>query len=163
MYKELAIKRKLEGVFLWFILLTGTISLSDTLAKIQLESYLMGQILSNICYLSLAAVTLIGIEKYKTDYKYSIIANQFIIHAVRGNLEKLLVNIKLSDIVFIGDKEAIQPKVDISSTNKYVTSFFKKKCCCCIYRDGEEYRRFYFEPSKFLLDKIKISKEKLSA
>ncbi len=102
----------------------------------------------------------IEFSKCTVKYKYSIVADQFIIHKIKGDEVKILEDIKLKDIEFIGKYRNCKGDIHISSSKKYIcsTSFGKK--FCCVYKLGDKFKKFYFEPSDSLMSKITLLKQK---
>jgi hypothetical protein len=160
MYKEMVQRKKFPVVILLFITLITFICLSDLLPNISVGN--MNTKVFITIFFNTLMVTLCYIEfsKCKVKYKYSIVADQFIIHKIKGEEVKILEDIKLKDIEFIGKYRNCKPDIRISSSKKYICSTFAQSKFCCVYKLGDQFKKFYFEPSDSLMNKITLLKEK---
>jgi hypothetical protein len=110
--------------------------------------------------LAVLLVTLREIEKCKLSYTYSIIANQFIIHKIKGNSDKVVENIKIADIKYIGKNGSCNLNKEVSFGGTHTCSIFNKDLYCCVYEDKGKIRKFNFESSEKLIIKINRLREK---
>lgn len=97
------------------------ISLSNFFGSIKFESFNAETITDPIFLVLTLVIFFREYRKCKTSYKYSIVANQLMIHKVKANKQSTLENIKLNNIVYLGkdySKEAKDFKT--SSCKKYV-------------------------------------------
>lgn len=108
-------------------------------------------------------VLAILLRQCKISYKYSVIADQLIIHKVSDNEQEILENIKINDILYLGKEKKKLKKFVTKTTKRYTCNSFDKNNYCCIYnREGKNYK-FYFRASDKFVDKInkfKINIEK---
>ena len=160
MHKEIVQRKKIPVVILLFIILITFICLSDILSKISI-----GDINTKIfvtMFFNILMITLCYIEflKCKVKYKYSIVADQFIIHKMKGEEITIVEDIKLKNIEFIGKYSNCNGDIHISSSKKYICSTFIGSKFCCVYKVGDKFQKFYFEPSDGLMNKIRLLKEK---
>lgn len=110
---------------------------------------------------ALLTITLICEIKYcRIKYTYSIIADQFIIHKISGNEDKVVENIKIWDIQDVGQEGVLASRKNIFNSKRYICSVFNIKPYYCNYKHGNRIKTFYFEPSKDLVDKIIFNKDK---
>lgn len=106
----------------------------------------------------LLGVMILGYEmrKCKTGYKYSVIANQLIIHKIISSEQETLENLKLDDIVFLGKGRDQINKYKAKREKKYICDYINyKETYCCVYKKDREYRKFYFQPSGEMVEKLK--------
>ena len=160
MYKEMVQRKKFPAVVLLFITLITFICLSDLLSKISINSINIKTFVTMLFNTLMIALCYIEFSKCKVKYKYSIVADQFIIHKIRGEEVKILEDIKLKDIEFIGKNSNCNTDIHISSSKKYMCSTFNGSKFCCVYKVGAKFKKFYFEPSDGLMNKIKLLKAK---
>jgi len=160
MYKEMVQRKKFPAVVLLFITLITFICLSDLLSKISINSINIKTFVTMLFNTLMIALCYIEFSKCKVKYKYSIVADQFIIHKIRGEEVKILEDIKLKDIEFIGKYNNCNTDIHISSSKKYMCSTFNGSKFCCVYKVGAKFKKFYFEPSDGLMNKIKLLKAK---
>ncbi|MBU5227567.1 hypothetical protein KQI36_13080 [Clostridium senegalense] len=157
MYKETIYRKKLPALLFLFLLMIIFILLSDFINN-KIESV---RVFCNIFFLGLMAICC-GLEFYKcnTRYKYSIIADQLIIHKVVGDLQVLVADIKIKDIENI-TKIKGNKLFCLLSGNKYTCCLLGlKNRYCCSYKFNGKINKFYFEPSKKLINRINIIREK---
>ena len=102
MYKEMVQRKKFPAVVLLFITLITFICLSDLLPKISIGSINIKMFVTMFFNTLMIALCYIEFSKCKVKYKYSIVADQFIIHKIRGEEVTILEDIKLKNIEFIG-------------------------------------------------------------
>lgn len=119
-----------------------------------------GNLIENILYLGIIAsmviIAVVAIYRSGIRYKYSIIADQFIIHKIIRNNNIEVESIKFKDIRFLGQVKDLKEQYKVSSTKKYLCSIFNANRYCCIYSDGNELKKFYFEPSKEMIGKLQF-------
>ena len=156
MHKEVVKKRRDVAIVISIICMSLAISLSNFFGNIKFESFNAETITDPIFLVLTLVIFFREYRKCKTSYKYSIVANQLMIHKVKANKQSTLENIKLNNIVYLGkdySKEAKDFKT--SSCKKYVCSLLDTTGhYCCIYKNGDGYNKFYFKPSKTLVDKL---------
>ncbi|EPY2272137.1 hypothetical protein ACXAUS_000944 [Clostridium sporogenes] len=164
MYKETVARRTVPVLFFMLILLVGILFLVEFLKNIKLSSYKLDEML-NIFLLCIAIlVSFFEVFKCKIKYSYFIIADQFIIHKIKGNYDKVVENIKLKDIIYFGKCAGLRSKINISKSKKYTCSLLNRDTYCCVYKDGNNTKKFYFEPSNNLIAKIKyLSSKRLAS
>ena len=122
MYKEMVERKKFPTVVLLFTTLITFICLSDLLPKISIGSINIKMFITMFFNTLMIALCYIEFSKCKVKYKYSIVADQFIIHKIRGEESKILEDIKLKDIEFIGKHSNCNTHIHISSSKKYICS-----------------------------------------
>ena len=160
MYKEMVQRKKFPAVVLLFIALITFICLSDLLPKISIGSINMKTFITMFFNTLMIALCYIEFSKCNVKYKYSIVADQFIIHKIRGGEVKILEDIKLKDIEFIGKYSKHNTDIHVSSSKNYMCSTFNGSKFCCVYKAEDKFKKFYFEPSDGLMNKIRSLKAK---
>lgn len=160
MYKEIVIRRRTPVVVGVFIILAIMICIANIVEQVQVANYKIGFITNPlICFVT---SYIIGFEvlKCKVCYRYSIIADQLIIHRLKDREQSVVENIKLKDIVFIGSPLQLKEKIITASSKKYICSLFRLNKYCCVYKEGDKFRKFYFQPSRNLISKLNMIIEK---
>lgn len=158
MYKEMIERKKVPAMVLLFITLIIFICLSDILPNMSIgiintktiEMIVFSALMTALCY--------IEFSKCKVKYRYSIVADEFIIHKIRGDEVTILEDIKLKNIDFIGRFENYKADIHISASKKYICSTFLRNKFCCVYKVEDKFKKFYFEPSEGLMNKIRLQK-----
>lgn len=160
MHKEIVERKKFPVIVLLFITLIAFICLSDLLSKISIGSINVKIFVTMFFITLMIALCYIEFSKCKVKYKYSIVADQFIIHKMRGEEVTIVEDIKLKNIEFIGKYSNCNEDMHISSSKKYICSTFIGSKFCCVYKVEDKFKKFYFEPSDSLMNKIRLLKEK---
>jgi len=160
MYKEMVERKKFPAIVLLFITLITVICLSDLLPKVSIGSINIRTFITMFFNTLMIALCYVEFSKCKVKYKYSIVVDQFIIHRIKGGEVKILEDIKLKDIQYIGKYCNYNSDMHISSSKKYICSTFVGNKFCCVYKVGDKLKKFYFEPSVSLMNKIRLLKEK---
>lgn len=157
MYKEIIYRKRLPALLVLFLLMIIFILLSDFINS-QMESI---RVFCNIFFLGLMTVCCV-IELYKCNikYKYSIIADQLIIHKIVGNFNILVKDIKIKDIENIKKINECKALWSLGNNNYTCCLSKLKNRYCCIYKVNGRNNKFYFEPSKDLIYRINLVREK---
>ncbi|MBU3156413.1 hypothetical protein LL037_03600 [Clostridium estertheticum] len=160
MYKEMVQRKKLPALVSLFITLIIFICLSDLLPKVSIGSINIKTFVNLVFNMIMIALCYMEFLKCKVRYKYLIVADQLIIHRIRGQEVIIREDIKLKDIEYIGKSSNYSSDIHISSSKKYICSTFIGSKFCCVYKAGNKFKKFYFEPSDGLMNKIRLLKEK---
>ena len=153
-------RKKFPAVISLFIILIVFICLSDLLPKASIGSINIKTFITLFFNMTMIVLCYIQFSKCKVKYKYLIVADQFIIHKIRGEEVTIREDIKLKDIEFIGKDSNCSSDIHISSSKKYICSTFIGSKFCCVYKAGNNFKKFYFEPSDCFMNKIRLIKEK---
>ena len=160
MYKETITRRKLPSIVKLFTILVIALFFAEIIKDITINGQGIGRIAVLLCTTLVMAALVFEVFRFRVKYTYSIIADQFIIHRIKGSEDKVVEDIKLRNIQYIGKNDMPNFKESVTSSKKYVCSIFNFSPYCCIYRDGDKLKRFYFEPSNNFIEKIKLNREK---
>lgn len=161
MYKEIIERKKLPIVTFLLMLLCAFIYLNKFVSStFDGNAQIIENIINSLIVVTMIFVSFVEIYKSNIRYKYSIIANQFIIHKIVRNTNVEVENVKFKDIKFIGKSCELKKKYKTLSNKKYLCSLFSSKTYCCVYSDGDKLRKFYFEPSDEFLSKAKFMMNK---
>ena len=164
MYKETVARRRVPVLLFMLILLVGILFLVGFLKNIRFYGYKLDEILNIFLLCIVVLVSFLEIFKCKIKYSYFIIADQFIIHKIKGNYNRVVENIKLKDIIYFDKCAGLKTKINISNSKKYTCSLLNRETYCCVYKDGNSTKKFYFEPSNNLIAKIKyLSSKRLAS
>lgn len=159
MYKEIVARRRTPVVIGIFIGLAIMIVISNFIEQIHVANYNIGFITNPILLMITAIIICIEVFKCKVSYRYSIIADQLIIHKMKDKEQNVVENVKLKNIIFIGKVKELKNNLEISTSKKYTCSVMSMNNYCCVYKDGNQYRKFYFQPSGRMISKIKTAIE----
>ena len=158
MHKEMVERKKVHAMVLLFIVLIAFICLSDILPNINVGVINIKTLATMGFITIMIALCYIEFLRCKVKYRYSIVADEFIIHKVKGNEVTILEDIKLKNINFIGKNQNYKADIHISHIKTYMCSTFFRNKFCCVYKADDKFKKFYFEPSEGLMNKIRLQK-----
>lgn len=154
MHKEVIERKKAKTIILSIVFICIMISLSQITGQIKVNNYAIEWISEPIFIIITIGVILLEVLKCNIKYKYSIVMDKLIVHRILVDGQITLENIKISDIIYIGKEKIDNKKYKISSTKKYICDKFKLCNYCCIYKSENGYKKFYFQPSEQMINKI---------
>ena len=91
----------------------------------------------------------------KECYRYSIIADDLLIHRMSGDKPLLVERVKVADIRYFGEVGK-NPEVSRVRGSNYTCEFMKGRYCL-VYEDGGREKKFFFKPSTCMIGKIQNS------
>lgn len=154
MYKEEVMRKRLPVILEILVLLTLTIFISNFIEKISLSNHSIGTIANPVLMIFMSVIIILGVVRCREKYRYSIIADQLIVHKIVKGEQIIVENIKISNIKYIGRVSKIKDKFSIKYTRRYCCSLYNFKTFCCIYKEGDTIKKFYFQPSESFIRKI---------
>lgn len=154
MYKEMVERKKVPAMVLLFIMLIGFICLSDIFPNTDIGIINIKTFATMGLSIIMIALCYIEFLRCKVKYKYSIVADQFIIHKIKGDEITLLEDIKLKNIDFIGRFKNYKANTHISASKNYICSTFHRNKFCCVYKVEGKLKKFYFEPSEGFMKRL---------
>ena len=160
MHNEMVERKKVPAIGVLFIALIVFICLSDILPNMKVGIINIKKLSEMTFTATMIALCYIEFSRCRVKYKYSIVADEFIIHKVKGNEVTLLEDIKLKNINFIGKNQNYKSNIHISNIKTYMCSTFFRSKLCCVYKADGKFKKFYFEPSEGLINKIRLLKGK---
>ncbi len=155
MYKETIIKKKLIALITMLFLSIFAILLSDFMGTLEIRGQSIGVYSSSIIFVLIIIFNVRQLRKCSLKYKYSIIADQFIIYEVlRDKQQHVKENLRLSEIISIkkvtsnmcGPKDLLCKRYICFSKNRHIYK-------CNYLKNGHE-SFFLFEPSNSLVDRL---------
>lgn len=154
MYKEIVETKKAPRIVGVLLFVSLMIVIANGIEDIRFFQYRLGTLTNPLLKILVCAMMISEFIKCKVKYRYSIIADQLIIHKLKDNEQYVYQNVKLKDIVFVGKMKDLNKKFNVVTSKNYAcyTNMFNRYCC--IYKDGDIYRKFYFQPSSKLVVKI---------
>ena len=155
MYKEVVERRMAPVIVGSFVLITVMINVSNTIEDVKILDYEIGDITNPV--LLVFTMSIIGVEFFKCNvkYKYYIIAGELIIYRINNKEQEMIENIRLENIVYIGRKKDCKKKINVLSSKKCLCTLLHFDKVCCIYKDGDNYKEVYLDPSERLFLKLK--------
>lgn len=137
------------------VFLSFMIFISKIVGQVRLESMRLETITDPI-FIVITILAIIWLFKHSsTSYKYSVVADQFIIHKVTDKNQNILENIKVGNILYIGKDESQIKKFKACTCKKYTCSMISSEKYCCIYEVDGKVKKFYFEASNNFVEKVR--------
>jgi hypothetical protein len=144
MYKEEVTRSRLHSVLGFFLILVAFIYIAEAVEQ-AVSNSTIAMIADFLFLFVIITIIVYAVIRCKTRYRYSIIADQLIIHKIKDNELRVVENIEISDIEVLEKKESILSKLHINHT--YNCSLLKPWMYCCVYRCNGKLKKFYFQPS----------------
>lgn len=154
MHREVIKRRKATTIIMSIVFLCVMVSMAKSVGDFKINKISVEVITDPIFMVITLYFLFFEIFQCKIRYKYSIIADQLIIHKIKSEKQKTLENIKMSNIVYIGTEKNECKKYKTKSSSRYICNRIKSRTYCCIYEKDNKYGKFYFQPSEELIGKI---------
>jgi hypothetical protein len=154
MYKEEFTRKRLPVILELVALLTVTVFISDLLEKIIVADRSIGFVTNPLLVILVVVMIILSIEICKEKYRYSIIADQLIVHRIMKGEQFVVENIKLSDIKYLGREANLKDKLNDIKAKRHGCSLFSINSFCCIYKKGSKVNKFYFSPSEVFSSRL---------
>ncbi|MPQ44548.1 hypothetical protein [Clostridium tarantellae] len=155
MHREVINRRKDTTIIGSIVFLSLMIGLAKLIGNFKINHFKLESITDPIMIVLTILILYLEIKKCKVSYKYSVIANQLIIHKIKVNEQQTLENIKLNNIISLKkEKNSFLRHFRNITSKKYICSLVPKAVYCCVYKKDNDYKRFYFQPSGKLVEKL---------
>ncbi len=153
MQKETISHRRSNAIIASVIFGSAMIFLGRAIGNIRLYNTKIEVVTDPLLIFMTLAIFAILFRKCRVSYKYSVIADQLIIHKVISEKQKVLEDIKVEDIVYLGeDKDRIK-EFSTKGCRSYTCRNFEAKKCC-IYKKNNKTYKFYFQASDRFVNKV---------
>ncbi|WP_461207032.1 hypothetical protein [Clostridium sp. DL1XJH146] len=154
MYKETIMKKKLIALGTMLFLSVLAILLSDFMGTLEIRGQSIDTYSSSIIFVLIIMLNYKQLKKCSIKYKYSIIADQFIIYEVfRDNHQNVKENFRLSEIISIKKIKSNICSKDILC-RRYICFSKNRDIYKCNYLKNGQEVTFLFEPSNSLVNKL---------
>lgn len=155
MHREVVAKKRVPVITTILLILTVVLYLAEVIERSKFKEHVMGNVFNG----TLIVITLIIIVKEIrgcfVSYKYAVIADKIIINSINSKEEKNLESIRMSDILYIGDKSSIPRKYLFTlKTKRYLCNRIGVKSYYCICKNRDGIKKIKFQPSEKFVSKI---------
>lgn len=155
MHREVVAKKRVPVIATILLTLTVVLYLAEVIERSKFKENIIGNVFNG----TLIVITLLLIAKEIracfVSYKYAVIADKIIINSINSKEEKNLESIRLSDVLYIGDKSSIPRKYLFTlKTKKYLCNRIGVKSYYCICKSGNGIQKIKFQPSEKFVSKI---------
>ncbi|MGL4656025.1 MAG: hypothetical protein ACRCWM_09110 [Sarcina sp.] len=143
------------------VFMSFMIFISGIVGQVKLEDTRLESVTDPIFIVITIVAIILLFKNSSTSYKYSVVADQFIIHKVTDKNQNILENIKVGNILYIGNNENEIKKFKACTCKKYTCSMVSSERYCCIYESNGATKKFYFEASSNFVEKVKNLKVRI--
>lgn len=155
MHKEIVVKKRVPVIYTVLFSITILLYLSEAVERTKYNEHILGYLLDAILLLIAVYLTVMEVRSCSISYKYSVIADKLIINSIKSKKEKNLESIKISNILYIGDKENMPKEyTKMFRHRSYSCNMLGEKKYYCIYKKNNDIRKIKFQPSQRFIDKI---------
>lgn len=155
MHKEIVAKKRVPVIYTVLFSITILLYLSEAVERTKYNKHLLGYLLNSILVLIAVYLIIREVRSCCIAYKYSVIADKLIINSITSKNEKNLESIKISNILYIGDRENMPKEYNSIFRHKsYSCNILGEKKYYCIYKNNNIIRKIKFQPSERFIDKI---------
>lgn len=155
MQREVVAKKRVPVITTILLTLTVVLYLAEIIERSKLKEHMIGNVFNG----TLVLITLLLISKQIrscfVSYKYAVIADKIIINSINKKEERNLESIKMSDVLYIGDKSSIPRKYLYTiRSKKYLCNRIGVKSYYCICKNENGIEKIKFQPSEKFVSKI---------
>lgn len=155
MHKEVVVKKRAPVIYTVLFSITILLYLSEAIERTKYNEQLLGYLVDSILLIIAVYLTIREVRSCYISYKYSVIADKLIINSMTNKSEKNLESIKMSNILYIGNKANMPKEYHGVFRNKnYTCNRMGNKNFYCIYKYKDDIRKIKFQPSEVFIDKI---------
>ncbi|WP_411169493.1 hypothetical protein ACH36K_02935 [Clostridium sp. MB05] len=155
MHREIIAKKRVPAIVVVLFTVTAMLYLAEAIERSKYNRHIIGHIV-NIALVLITIILIIKeIKSCSVSYKYAIIADKLIINLIRNKEEKNLESIKMSDILYIGEKSLMPKEYQfLRRSKRYLCNRIFSKSYYCVYKSGNNIERIKFQPSDKFISRI---------
>lgn len=155
MHREIVAKKRVPVIATILFSVTAILYLAEAIERSKYNKHMIGYTFN----VALVVLTIFLITKEIrscfVSYKYAVIADKLIINCISNREEKNLESIRMSDVVYIGEKSNIPKEYKFTiKCKKYLCNRIGAKSYYCIYKKGNKLEKIKFQPSDKFINKI---------
>lgn len=155
MHREVVVKKRIPVIVMILFSITIILYIIEAIERSKYNQHAIGYIF-NISLLIISVMIIVKeIRSCFVSYKYAVIADKIIINLIKNKEEKNLESIRMSDVLFIGEKSHMPKEYQASKrTRRYLCNRIGSKSYYCVYKNGDKIHRIRFQPSDKFISKI---------
>ncbi len=155
MHREVVVKRRIPVIAMILFLITAILYVIEAVERSKYNQHLIGYTF-NVALMVIALVLITReMRNLSVSYKHAVIADKLIINLIKNKEEKNLESIRISDVLFIGEKSDMPKEYQSSKrTRSYLCNRIVTKSYYCVYRNGDKIEKVKFQPSDNFISKI---------
>lgn len=157
MHREVVAKKRVPVITMGLFLVTIMLYLDKGVERLGYGKNVIGHTVD----LALVLVSMFFIIKQiigcSVSYKYAVIADKLIINLIKNKGEENLESIKISDVLYIGEKSRMPKEYqNLRKSKKYLFDTIGTKSYYCVYKKDDKLVKIKFQPSdKFIMNIFK--------
>lgn len=155
MHREIVAKKRVPVITMILFSITAILYLAEAIERSKYNKHIIGYIFNATLVVITVALVAKEIRSCFVSYKYAVIADKLIINLIVNKEEKNLESIRMSDVVYIGEKSNIPKEYQFTiKCKKYLCNRIGAKSYYCIYKNGNKFEKIKFQPSDKFIGKI---------
>lgn len=161
MQREIKTHKKSVAIVESVILASFMIFIAQIIGDYRLNNFTISSISDPFFLLVTGLIILVIAKKCRTSYKYSVVSDQLIVHKLTCKQQKILENIRVADILYLGkDKNEIK-KIKTCISKRHMCSLYDSEKKCCIYQKDGRKHKFYFQASDDFVQRVRNLKSSI--
>lgn len=155
MHREVVAKKRVPVISMILFVITATLYLGEAVERSKYNRHIIGHIFNVALVLTTIILIVKEIRSCSLSYKYAVIADKLIINLINNKEEKNLESIRISDVLYIGERSSIPKEYQfIKKSKKYLCNRINSKSYYCIFKNGDRIEKIKFQPSDKLITKL---------
>lgn len=155
MHREIVAKKRVPVIAMILFTMTVILYVAEAIERSKYNKHMVGYIFNGALILVTIILIIKEIRSCSVSYKYAVIADKLIINLINNKEEKNLESIRMSDVLYIGEKAYMPKEYKIlKKSKKYLCDKIGVKSYYCIFKNGDEIQKIKFQPSDVFIGKI---------
>ena len=155
MHREIVAKKRVPVIAMILFSITAILYLAEAIERSKYNQHIIGHIFNGTLVVITVVLILKEIRSCFVSYKYAVIADKLIINLISNKEEKNLESIRMSDVVYIGEKSDMPKEYQFTiKCKKYLCNRIGAKSYYCIFKNGNKLEKIKFQPSDKFINKI---------
>ncbi len=162
MHREIVVKKRIPVITMLLFFITAILYIIEAIERSKYNQHIIGYTFNVVLILIGVLLVAKEIRSCFVSYKYAVISDKHIINLISNRVEKNLESIRMSDVLFIGEKSELPKEYhNTKRTKHYLCNKIGAKSYYCVYKNGDRIQKIRFQPSdKFVSRIIKHGKLK---
>lgn len=154
-HREIVAKKRVPVITMILFSITVILYLSEAVERSKYNQHIIGYIFNGVLVVAALILIVIEVKSCFVSYKYAVIADKLIINLISKREEKNLKSIRMSDVIYIGEKADMPKEYQfVKKSKKYLCNRIGAKSYYCVYKNGDKIEKIKFQPSDKFINKI---------
>lgn len=155
MHREVVEKKRIPVIVMILFSITIILYIIEAIKRSKYNQHVIGYTFNILLLIISVMIIVKEIRSCFVSYKYAVIADKIIINLIKNKEEKNLESIRISDVLFIGEKSNMPKEYQARKrTKRYLCNRIGSKSFYCVYKNGDKIQRIRFQPSDKFIRKI---------